>query len=227
MKNSRRFSARDSVADLVMADYNILPVLSRFNIPLGFGNKTIEQVCNESEIDLNLFLLIVNFVLTDELDRSRSMTISPANVVDFLHNSHEYFLAYKIPHIRNNLTTALDADHNDINPMIVSFFDDFVTQLSDHFNYEEKTVFPYIKALANGEKTDYTIEEFRRHHEEVTERLAELKNLILRYYITSTPNRMYDVLVDIYNCEEDLESHSIIENTVLIPLVGRLEEDKR
>ncbi len=38
---------------------------------------------------------------------------------------------------------------------------------------------------------------------------------------------MYDVLVDICNCEEDLDSHATIENTVLIPIVGRLEEQKK
>ncbi len=148
-------------------------------------------------------------------------------MVDLLHNSHEYFLAYKIPHIRQNLTNALDAGHNDINPMIISFFDEFVAHLSAHFDYEEKTVFPYIRNLARGVKTDYSIEEFSKHHEEVNESLAEIKNLILRYYVTATPNRMYDVLVDICNCEEDLDSHATIENTVLIPIVGRLEEQKK
>ena len=54
--------------------------------------------------------------------------------------------------------------------------------------------------------------------------LAELKNIILRYYRTTVPNLMYDVLVDIYNCEEDLISHSDIENNLLIPMVYDLEK---
>lgn len=213
------------MADLVAADYNILPLLSRFNIKLGFGNDTIEQVCRQSDIDLDFFLLVVNFNLTGELEQTDRMKISAASVADFLHNSHDYYLGYKIPHIRANLTSALDAGQSDVNPMIVAFFDDFVNRLAEHFAYEEETVFPYIRALAGGIRSDYSIDEFRRHHDEVTERLDELKNLILRYYVTSTPNRMYDVLVDICNCEEDLESHSAIENAVLIPLAGRLEED--
>ena len=35
---------------------------------------------------------------------------------------------------------------------------------------------------------------------------------------------MYDVLVDIYNCEEDLATHSDIENNLLIPMVYDLEK---
>lgn len=225
MKVSRRFSKRDSVADLVASDYNIIPLLSRFNIPLGFANKSIETVCCDAGIDFNLFLLIVNFTLTGELDNSLIEKVAPGQVVDFLHNSHDYFLGYKIPHIRGNLISALDASHSDINPMIIAFFNDFVAHLEAHFSYEENTVFPYIKALVNNNFTgEYSIDVFRNHHDEVTESLTELKSLILRYYTTSIPNLIYDVLVDICNAEEDLNSHSAIENSILIPLVYNLEQ---
>lgn len=54
--------------------------------------------------------------------------------------------------------------------------------------------------------------------------MPKLKNIILRYYRTTVPNLMYDVLVDIYNCEEDLATHSDIENNLLIPMVYDLEK---
>lgn len=53
--------------------------------------------------------------------------------------------------------------------------------------------------------------------------MNELKNIILRYYSTSVPYKMYDALVDIYNCEDDLKSHSQIEERILVPLVRKLE----
>ena len=87
-------------------------------------------------------------------------------------------------------------------------------------------VFPYVKALterrADGK---YSISMFTRQHDhEVEEKLSELKNIILRYYSTSVPYRMYDVLVDIYNCEEDLKQHAQIEDNILVPLITRLEK---
>ncbi len=74
-----------------------------------------------------------------------------------------------------------------------------------------------------GEKSNYSIHTFQRNHDEVGEKLSELKNIILRFYTTSMPNRMYDVLVDIYNAEEDLDTHKDIENHILIPLVTMIE----
>lgn len=71
MKLTRNFSGKDSVIDLIREDYNILQILSRFNIPLGFQSKRIEDVCNENGIDTDVFLFIVNFILTGKIDSER------------------------------------------------------------------------------------------------------------------------------------------------------------
>lgn len=216
------FSAADSVIDLINEDFNILPVLSRFSIPLGFGSKTIGEVCDDAGINKDVFLLVVNFILSGRI--SGINTDYVAGLVDFLQNSHDYFLRFKFPHIKSNLLNALDKHHSDINPAITHFFDDYITQVRDHFEYEEKIVFPYVRGLAAGKFNDsYSIERFRRHHEKISTKLSELKNIILRYYTTSVPNLMYDVLVDLYNCQEDLENHNDIENSILIPTTAALE----
>ncbi|MBD5346758.1 MAG: hemerythrin domain-containing protein [Bacteroides sp.] len=220
----RHFTASDTVEDLIAEDYNIIPLLSRFSIPLGFGDKSIAEVCDEVRIDPEIFLLIVNFTITGRFEAAR-----PAHalgIVDFLRNSHSYFLLYKLPHIRTNLLAALDAHHSDINPAIMQFFDDYVDHVKKHFAYEERNVFPYITALASDKKTspDYSIERFRVHHDRIAEKLSELKNIILRYYTTSVPNLMYDVLVDLFTAETDLQSHNDIENLILIPLARGMEE---
>lgn len=227
MKLSRRFTAADTVVDLVREDYNILPVLSRFSLPLGFGPATVGELCERCGISTDVFLLIVNFLLSGEIDGDKMRAVPVTGVVDFLHNSHDYFLAYKFPHIRANLLGALDDSHTDINPIIVRFFDDFVHHVEEHFRYEERTVFPHVRAIAAGTPSDYSIATFtRQHDDEISRTLRELKNIILRYYDTSRPYRMYDVLVDICNVEDDLESHNVIENNILVPL-ARDEEKRR
>ena len=152
----------------------------------------------------------------------------PAKWHRFLHNSHNYYLQYKYPHIRTNLLSSLDPAHADINPIIIKYFDDYVSEVEAHFHYEESTVFPYVKSLSEGKHdSSYNISIFsRRHDHQVESRLAELKNIILRYYSTSVPYRMYDVLVDLYNCEEDLKQHAHIEDHILVPLITRLESAK-
>lgn len=223
MKAIRMFTPDDMVTELVDYDYNVLPLLSRFSIPLGFGTRKVAEVCRQAGIDVDVFLLIINFVLSGRIDERRLDRVSPEAIVDFLHRSHDYFMSYKFPHIRRNLLSALDEHQSDVNPAIVRFFDDYVRQVQIHFDYEETTVFPYVKALTDGVVSGYNIDEFRKHHDEVAEKLSDLKNVIMRYYTTSMPDNMYDVLVDLFNCEEDLESHNVIENKMLIPMVARME----
>lgn len=150
-------------------------------------------------------------------------------MASFLHNSHDYYLQYKYPHIRANLLTALDPAHADINPIIVKYFDDYIHEVEAHFRYEEQKVFPYVESLSVGNYSGtYNIGMFtRRHDHEVEGKLAELKNIILRYYSTSVPYRMYDVLVDLYNCEDDLKQHAQVEDNILVPLISELESRLR
>lgn len=227
MMQPRQLRYDDVIIDIINDDYTILPLLSRFSIPLGLGNETLNDVCRRNDIDVKALLLVLNYIRTGIIDSSYISVISPLEVVRFLKNSHDYFINYKFGHIRKNLIAALDLETNPTNNLILKFFDSFVKKVEDHFRYEENTVFPYVENLVDGKKSAYTIEIFERHHEEVVDALAELKNIILRYYRTTAPNLMYDVLVDIYNCEEDLASHSDIENNLLIPMVYDLERKSK
>lgn len=221
---SRPISASDSMVGLINEDYNILPILSRFSIPLGFGSKTIGEICSEEDINTDAFLLIVNFTLTGNIPPHINNAHNALGIIDFLHNSHNYFLGYKFPHIRTNLLSAVDDSYSEINPAIIHFFDEYVQQVKQHFEYEEQNVWPYIRNLVKGETDgDYNISIFKSHHDKIGEKLSDLKNIILRYYTTKRPNLMYDVLVDIFNCEADLNSHNEIENDILIPMISELE----
>lgn len=224
MMQPRQLRYDDVIIDIINDDYTILPLLSRFSIPLGVGNETLDDVCRRNAIDVKALLLVLNYIRTGIIDSSYINVVSPLEVVRFLKNSHDYFINYKFGHIRKNLIGALDLESNSTNGLILKFFDTFVKKVEEHFQYEERKVFPYVEALVNCMKSAYTIEIFERHHEEVGGALAELKNIILRYYRTTVPNLMYDVLVDIYNCEEDLATHSDIENNLLIPMVYDLEK---
>lgn len=227
MMQPRQLRYDDVIIDIINDDYTILPLLSRFSIPLGLGNETLNDVCRRNDIDVKALLLVLNYIRTGIIDSSYISVVSPFEVVKFLKNSHDYFINYKFGHIRKNLIAALDLETNPTNNLILKFFDSFVKKVEDHFRYEENTVFPYVENLVDGKKSAYTIEIFERHHEEVVDALAELKNIILRYYRTTAPNLMYDVLVDIYNCDEDLASHSDIENNLLIPMVYDLERKSK
>lgn len=48
------------MCDLVSDRYAVLQVMSRFGIALGFGDKTVAEVCAEHKVDTTTFLAVVN-----------------------------------------------------------------------------------------------------------------------------------------------------------------------
>jgi hypothetical protein len=50
------------LADLVESNYELLVVLARMGIPLGFGEASVGEVCRQRGISAELFLMIQEFI---------------------------------------------------------------------------------------------------------------------------------------------------------------------
>ena len=63
MKSHKMYEATDSLISIIQDNYNILQSLGSFGINLGFGDKTVKEVCEEQNVDTFTFLAIVNFTI--------------------------------------------------------------------------------------------------------------------------------------------------------------------
>lgn len=219
------------MSDLICADYPMLLVLSRFGIPLGFGDKSIGEVCVMNGVDTDTFLAIVNLLAVDEEMPAAGCldNISVRAVVSYLRNSHNYFLGFRLPLIKRKLVEAIDySEGNDIALVIVRYFDEYVAEVRKHMLYEEETVFPYVEALLDGNAPSdgYNIDIFEKRHDRVEAKLWELKNIIIKYYPARSSNELNSVLFDIFACADDLASHNRIEDCLFVPAIRVIEIDK-
>ncbi len=56
--------------------------------------------------------------------------------------------------------------------------------------------------------------------------LHELKSIIIKYGpADADANLLNDALYDIYRCEEELTSHCLVEDELLVPSIVRLEQE--
>ena len=219
------YTGEDRMCDLVCDKYFVLQVISRFGIALGFGDKSIAEVCAASGVDTDTFLAVVNLLVEKADPETLAENVSVRALTDYLHNSHGYFLDFRLPSIRRKLIEAVDCSHSDVSFAIMRFFDEYVAEVHKHMDYEEKNVFPYVEALLAGEPTSYSIDTFRRHHDQVEAKLRELKNIIIKYYPSGGTNALNGVLFDIFTCEKELASHNAVEDEIFIPAVERLVAD--
>ena len=221
------YTGDDRMCDLVSDRFAVLQVMSRFGIALGFGDKTIAEVCEEHRVDTATFLAVVNMLLGGSYHSAHSVPeLSVRALTDYLHNSHGYFLEFRLPAIRRKLIEAIDYAHNDVSFAIMRFFDEYVAEVQRHMDYEEQTVFPYVEGLLEGRVSDsYSIDDFRRRHDQADATLRELKTIIIKYYPSGSTNELNGVLFDIFTCERELASHNAVEDDLFIPAVERLAAD--
>ncbi|KGN77477.1 cation-binding protein [Porphyromonadaceae bacterium COT-184 OH4590] len=224
------YKPSDKMSDLITSNYKMLFAMTRIGIPLGFGDKTIDEVCRENNIDVTTFLVIVAFLLDDVNYKTIDYKIlSLKEILNYLKNSHDYFLNFRLPNIREKLYNVVNQYKNEISnelsKAIIFYFDEYVAEVRKHMEYEDKMVFPYINSLIkNAKKLDYNIDIFIRQHNHVEERMTEFKNIIIKYYPAKSTNEINSVLFDIFACEEDLFSHIDIEDKLLVPVVQTLEK---
>ncbi len=223
------YESDDKMINLISDNYNLLQALGSFGINLGFGDKTVSEVCDSQNVDTYTFLTVVNFTINgykafDDADR-----LSLPTLVQYLKASHTYYLDFQLPFIRKKLVDALDESDN-LARLILKLYDEYARDIRNHMKYEEKNVFPYVDILLSGKAdSSYTIETFSKHHTQTDDKLRELKNIIIKYLPSDSHrnSQLTATLYDIYNCEAWLDQHANVEEEILIPAIRHLELKSR
>ncbi|MDR2919180.1 MAG: hemerythrin domain-containing protein [Tannerella sp.] len=220
------YKETDRMCDLICDNYPMLLVMSRFGIALGFGDQTIGEVCKNSHVDIKTFLAVVNFLIDEDEKEVSDTSLSVTSLIAYLKNSHVYFLNFKLPAIREKLLQAIDGEHHDVAEVVIRYFDEYAGEVRRHMNYEDEIVFPYVAKLLNDEKQAYSIDTFSKQHDDVESRLSELKNIIIKYYPGTSSHELNNVLFDIFSCASDLAYHNAVEDSIFVPVIKALEQQK-
>jgi len=235
-----KFSPTSRLSDLIHANIGLLPVLNRFNIELGFGDKTVQEICDSKIVNPDFFLEIVNAYHNEHYFPQRSlMQFSSILVVNYLSKTHRYYIEVLMPELdvlldrmlsfmlKNNMTYI---------DLIKKFYSDYKRELIVHIENEEKNVFPFIKEIQHAfdkgisynelpaEIKAFSIETFEKEHSNLDEKLLDLKNIIIKYLPPDyNSSSCHNFLMKLFILEKDLIDHARIEDKILVPKVLELE----
>lgn len=220
------YEADDKMISLIRDDYSVLQSLGSFGINLGFGDKTVNETCHDNNVDTYTFLAVVNYTINGYYNANDADRLSIPTLLHYLRASHVYYLDYQLPSIRRELQESINEDDN-VGRLIMNLYDEYAREIRKHMKYEEKMLFPYVESLLNHQLTnDYDIETFSKHHGQTTLKLKELKNIIIKYLPSDTQrnNKLTATLYGIYNNEEWLRLHSLVEDDIFVPAIRHMEE---
>ncbi|WP_028904397.1 LuxR C-terminal-related transcriptional regulator [Prevotella sp. P6B4] len=226
MKNQKMYEADDKMISLIRDNYDLLQSLGSFGINLGFGDKTVRETCEDNDVDTYTFLAVVNYTINGYGEFEADEQLSVPTLLHYLEASHAYFLEFQLPYIRRELAESLD-ENDSLGRLILKFYDEYAHEIRRHMQYEQKTLFPYVQQLIDGEPAnDYNVETFSKHHGAADKKLRELKLLIIKYLPQDGlhNNQLTATLHDIYENEVWLRQHADVEDHIFVPAIRRLEQ---
>lgn len=229
MKNQKIYEADDKMISLIKDNYDLLQSLGSFGINLGFGDKTVRDICEDNGVDTYTFLAVVNLTINGYSNFENDEQLSVPTLLHYLEASHVYYLDFQLPFIRRELEESIDKTDR-LGMLMMKLFDEYACEIEKHMMFEKKTLFPYVNSLLGGKPAgEYSIETFSKNHEEPAAKLKELKMLIIKYMPGDSRrnNQLMATLHDIYNNEEWLSLHAQVEDKIFVPAIRRLEQLRR
>lgn len=225
-------SAGMKMSEIPDIDPRLLGVIRRLGIRFGFGEHTVSEVCGMSGINPYTLLLICKIYIYDnyipsEEELSRT---SVRDIVKYLHNSHDFYTGNALNALENGVRAMADSLDGRHEKIIMKFYSEYKDELLKHFDYEEKTVFPYILGLDGGGRdgNGYNIDKYEEIHSDIDEKLNDLKSIVMKYMpATCDDNLIQNVLWQLYTLEYDLQKHTFIEDGILVPMVASRERELR
>ena len=227
------FTSDIKISDAIIDNPYLLLLIEHFRIAMPLNDKTIEKVCEENHLNSGLFLTIADLYNGVQCSSELPFSFDDTNtIITFLQSSHKFYLDEIYPDILVNIKQIAEVNDSREVALVQKFFVDYFSEVTEHLDYEDKVVFPYvldlygqIKDMPHPRKeTKYSVKEYKRHHGDIEEKLNDLKNLLVKYLPQKNDQAIRrKLLLNLSELEFDLNIHSNIEDLILIPLVTKME----
>ncbi|MRT94492.1 hypothetical protein [Ancylomarina sp. 16SWW S1-10-2] len=228
------------MADVIQMNYMLIPVIHRFGINLGFGDKTVKEICEETQVDLNFFLQLVNtYHDKDYFPKEELQSIPSKDLVAYLKMTHSCYLNDKLSEIEDLIVALQHTESEDKKYILLikDFYEAYKNEMTEHIIHEEEVVFPYVLAVEEICKTgviseknqkiydSFSILKYQDVHDDVEEKLMDLRIIMIKYLTPPLDASLYHKIIQtLFILEQDLSYHSRIENKVLIPKIVGMEK---
>ncbi len=234
MKQNNDIHSNTKIADELIKNPYLMLLLEHFGISTPVQDLKIHQICEIYDINEALFIAFTKLyngsTAIPELELS---TKDALTITKFLKTSHRFYSEQIYPEILAliNQMNQLN-DHKEMK-LVSLFFTDYFKEVTEHLDYENDVFHPYVKRLTeqidNKELSDnqdeYNVVDYQDHHDDIEEKLIDLKNLLVKYLPNGNDQIIRRKLLFLLSeLEFDLKIHSDIEELILIPLTAKLEK---
>lgn len=193
-------------SELLIANSHLIPIVNRFGVRLGVGDKTIIAVCKENDVNVYFFITLLQIYIDVDLytDEYRAL-YDVSDVIEYLKVTIEYFSNVTIPNIEKHFSPLIamsDGDNEELkllNKILYQFKSDFSNQTQQGLE----------------QKTEYSID-----------LLKDLKSILIKHISGNyNHNLVYAVIFLIDSLKKEILLLNRIFDLLLSPKLEELDSD--
>lgn len=221
------------LSEVVEEHPSLIPMINRFGIRLGLGDKSVRTLCEEHALDTDFLLAILNTYLNEEyFPEKKLQTFHISQLIDYLTKTNQDYLRYQLPNIERHLGYFIQQSPqgNQSLALIGRFFTSFKAELTARIQQDEERWFPYCQQLMRGNPLPICPENRqqltgRPADDSIEALLADLKSIMVKHLTGAfDDNLCYAVLFAICSLEKDIKQHNRIRYRILLPMITSMEQ---
>ncbi|MBX2841559.1 MAG: hemerythrin domain-containing protein [Flammeovirgaceae bacterium] len=231
------------IKDIVAKNYILASVLHFFGIEFyNFFNDPLETVCQKKGIDVTT---VIKTLESCQASQDLKLFPNPNHkyeievIIQYLKKAHQSFIRHKLPYMADIIQNIEPAyfDNPDEAKDLKFVFPIFAEDFIKHIYEEEKYHFGYIERLNNSiqngfnplnlfeDLNKFSIDKIFSDHQQEDDEMKGIRELTKGYRITKNTGIFTKVVyLELKAFENDLKTHSFIENKILFPKAKKIEK---
>ena len=213
------------LCEVIVDEPSVVPVINRFDIVLGVGDRTIKSICKEKGIDTSFFITILNaFIHESFFLENVTGAFNAGDVVDYLRKTNNSYLRNQLPNIERHFAALISrSDSNNNLPLLFNFYREVKTEIERRIDSDNQWFDAIISAEQSNSEVSVAGNAVQAESDSIEDKLSDLINMfVIHLRGDYDRNLCQAVLFAVISLEKDIRQNNRIRNRVLRPLVDAL-----
>lgn len=213
------------LCEVIVDEPSVVPVINRFDIVLGVGDRTIKSICKEKGIDTSFFITILNaFIHESFFLENVTGAFNAGDVVDYLRKTNNSYMRNQLPNIERHFAALISrSDSNNNLPLLFNFYREVKTEIERRIDSDNQWFDAIISAEQSNSEVSVAGNAVQAESDSIEDKLSDLINMfVIHLRGDYDRNLCHAVLFAVISLEKDICQNNRIRNRVLRPLVDAL-----
>ncbi len=213
------------LCEVIVDEPSVVPVINRFDIVLGVGDRTIKSICKEKGIDTSFFITILNaFIHESFFLENVTGAFNAGDVVDYLRKTNNSYLRNQLPNIERHFAALISrSDSNNNLPLLFNFYREVKTEIERRIDSDNQWFDAIISAEQSNSEVSVAGNAVQAESDSIEDKLSDLINMfVIHLRGDYDRNLCHAVLFAVISLEKDIRQNNRIRNRALRPLVDAL-----